>query len=263
MVGLGTFLRAGASAVHGDVEQLTRPVDAQSPDVAGCGSGGSGGGTLAGSAATGFGSYVVVTLPGWGCRRTHPPECMVGTAHNGASGGAGVARTVWGMSSVIAANDVRHGPLSGPWLRGFWVELPFVARSKSNYRQGDAGWGSLASFEDAIAAIVAQHVPAGWELGSSLERVADRPVVVALVAARSVLDAANLSKSVLDALQGVCYVSDAQVAGSVNVGERGRLGQWLSIALAQLSPGAPLDAVVAATSELPARWLEARAAPVA
>ena len=153
--------------------------------------------------------------------------------------------------------DIRSGPLSGPWQDAFFVDLPLRARSKSNfrrYRTGPGHWDDFASFEADVAALVAPAVPAGWDRGDPAAPVARRPVFVALVAARTVLDVSNLSKSVLDSLEGVVYVTDAQVAAETSVAERGRSGQWLSVAFARLVPGSGTDCALAAAAALVTAW---------
>jgi hypothetical protein len=146
----------------------------------------------------------------------------------------------------------------------FSVELDMAAQSKSNYRRTrrseQGAWGDLASFEDQLAMLVAPHVPDDWETGSPLEKVAKRPTVVAVVVARSPLDAANLSKSTLDAFEGLLYVTDAQVQGCATVGERGRTDQWLALSFAQLRPGSTVEETAAALAALVADWARRRTA---
>jgi hypothetical protein len=77
---------------------------------------------------------------------------------------------------------------------------------------------------------------------------------VALVAARTLLDVSNLSKSVLDALEGIVYVTDAQVVAETSLSERGRSDQWLSVAFARLDRPRTLLEVTAAASALVTAW---------
>jgi len=90
--------------------------------------------------------------------------------------------------------------------------------------------------------------------------VAARPVVVAAVAARSRVDVANFSKSVLDACEGVLYVTDASVLGVLCIGERGEGADTL-LGFAQLPAGSSAAAVAGALSVLGAELSARLASP--
>jgi hypothetical protein len=153
--------------------------------------------------------------------------------------------------------SVRSGQLPGPWRDAFFVDLPLQARSKSNFRRhrtGDGHWDALAGFESDVAALVAPQVPSDWDPGRPDDPIARRPAFVALVAARTLLDVSNLSKSVLDALEGIVYVTDAQVVAETSLSERGRSDQWLSVAFARLDRPRTLLEVTAAASALVTAW---------
>ena len=145
--------------------------------------------------------------------------------------------------------------LPGPWLCGFTLRVPLVLRSKSNFRRHRGGvstsgsWGNSQNFERSLGLLVRSARPANWVLGERDDTVAARPVVVAFLAARSTIDVANYSKSVLDACENVLYVTDASVLGVTSVGLRGH-GQELLVGFAQLAPGATLEEINDALSSL-------------
>ena len=152
-----------------------------------------------------------------------------------------------GMTGAVLTAQI-----PGPWGQAFWVDVPLSLRSKSNFRRG-AGrgeWARQRSFSEDLARIVRAAVPVDWELGSFDAALKDRPVVVAVIVARSVLDAGNFSKSVLDACEGVVFHNDASVLHSGAYGERGRTDQRIMLGFARLESGASLDQLVAAASAL-------------
>lgn len=134
----------------------------------------------------------------------------------------------------------------------FWVPLPAV-RSKSNYRhQRHAGkWDRLRAFEDEVLLTVRAALPDGWDVGDANRPLAERPVVVACVAARTLLDAGNISKSVLDAAQGVVYHSDASVRAVSEFTQRARLDQDGAVGFALLRAGCSDEEVLEVLSALP------------
>jgi hypothetical protein len=129
-------------------------------------------------------------------------------------------------------------------------------RSKSNFRRyrdkGAGSWSDTQSFERSLALLFRAARPSSWVVGATEAALAQRPVVVAAICARSSVDVANFSKSVLDAGQGVLYVSDASVLGESSVGVRGR-SEELFVGFAQLAPGASPAQVHAALSALGAQ----------
>jgi Holliday junction resolvase RusA-like endonuclease len=134
----------------------------------------------------------------------------------------------------------------------FCFPIPDGVQSKSNFRRQRRGgdWGRLSRFEDLVATYARAARPTGWVLGDPDLPVAKRPGVVAVVWARTMLDAGNLSKSVLDALEGVVYVNDNAVRAVVELAERGRSDQSAVVALAQLPPDASPLVVAEVTSAL-------------
>lgn len=145
---------------------------------------------------------------------------------------------------------------AGPWVEAFVVDLDDRLRSKSNFRRSSGArrseWSEFRRFEQDTALVISQALPPTWDLGDREAPLASRPVVVAVIAARSLLDAANFSKSVLDAAQDVVFHNDASVAGTASLGVRARDDQRARIAFARLDPGASLAMVSAALAALTA-----------
>lgn len=129
--------------------------------------------------------------------------------------------------------------LEGPWDQGFALDVPMALLSKSNDRRFRRGSAStrhdFASFGAALGWSVRAARPAGWILGDPSEPLASRPSVIVVITARSLLDAGNFSKSVLDGLEGVLFWNDASVRATASVAERGRSGSF-RLAVARL-PG--------------------------
>jgi Holliday junction resolvase RusA-like endonuclease len=147
-------------------------------------------------------------------------------------------------------------PLDGPWRMAFWAAVPGDVRSKSNYRRGGATkWGDVKTYEDRVYAHVRAARPSGWVLDKdSAVAVKDRHAVVAVMIGRTLLDTGNLSKSTLDACEGLLFLSDAQVIACVEAVERTRAKPGLLLACAQLEPGAQaadgLTAAMALTAQV-------------
>lgn len=153
------------------------------------------------------------------------------------------------------------GELDGPWDQAFWCSLPFPLRSKSNFRRGgqrsSAQWQAEQRFRSDVANVVGAALPGGWDPGDAADPVARRPVMVVALVAASPLDTANLSKSVLDALEGLVFVNDAQVRAETAMSERRRGGQSAVLAAARLDPAATMDHLAAAAAALTAAALAA------
>ena len=131
------------------------------------------------------------------------------------------------------------GPLDGSWDSGFWIDVPFPLRSKSNYRRGQASagreWKAVQAFEEAVGLLARSQLPSGWVIGNDTLPVSGRPAVLVCIVARSMLDAANFSKSVLDACERVVFTSDASVLGVVSLGIRVKADQRAVVGFAQTS----------------------------
>lgn len=156
------------------------------------------------------------------------------------------------------------GALAGPWQCAFTAELPFALMSKSNFRRGgrasSAAWSSLSGFEKSVALVAAAERPSDWTVSPPDVPLPQRPITVSVVVAASLLDVGNFHKSLLDACEGVLFVSDAEVRAAVALGERSRSGQRALLGFAQLGPASSLVEVAKATSTLTEVCVDAFAA---
>ena len=162
--------------------------------------------------------------------------------------------------SAPVVDGLRGGTWEGPWDQAFWFEVPCAMRSKSNARRGGgassrAAWRDLSAYEVAVRRAAEVHLPAGWVIGDAKLAVRFRPQVVSFIYARSLIDAANFSKSTLDSVEGVVYVTDAAVRHSAALGERARANPEVIVAFARLRPDATAAELLAAAAALGAAWL--------
>ena len=140
------------------------------------------------------------------------------------------------------------------------IEMPSPIRSKSNYRRARTGtkrggdWAQHRAFEDELALMARLARPQGWPLGDADLPVAQRPLVVVLIAARTLLDTANMAKSVTDALEGVLFVNDASVRHVACISVRSRNDQSTTIMVEVLSAGAAMAAIFQAAERLAADY---------
>lgn len=148
--------------------------------------------------------------------------------------------------------------LDGPWVQAFGVSVAFPLRSKSNLRRhrrdGERVWAHNAAFEQELKLRVEEVVPEGWELGDRDAKVASRPQIVAHVAAVTLIDAPNIDKSCLDALQGVVFHFDSSVRASSQQTVRRLADQTAWLGFARLDPDASTAEVAAAHVALLAEW---------
>lgn len=148
-------------------------------------------------------------------------------------------------------DDHRHGTFTdGPWTAALWFTVPGRVHSKSNHRHGNGNWADLVAYEDEVAMTSRAARPSAWP---EVDDVSPRPVVVAVLVARTGVDAGNLSKSILDACQNVLYVDDRQVTGLSDLVEPTRTGQGLLAAFAALSPDATVTDAASAQATLMGR----------
>lgn len=159
----------------------------------------------------------------------------------------------WGNSAVPlgVVSEVSSGELSmagpgapgtDPWTSSMWVTVPGRVRSKSNYRKRrDSSWGEVSSYEEEVHTMLRAARPRGWPTPDDSVAGDQRPVIVVVLAARTGLDAGNLSKSILDAAEGALYVTDAQVRSVTDLVVPSRTDQGLFAAFAAL----PLDTDIA------------------
>lgn len=130
-----------------------------------------------------------------------------------------------------------------------WFELPFALVSKSNFRRSSDAtredWKRVQDFEAEVRRLGAKFRPPGWELGERAPApVPSRPQVLCFMWGRTLLDAANLSKSILDALEGVLFHADSSARRVDQAVTRSGVDQRGFIAFAQLAPGSPMRDVL-------------------
>lgn len=153
------------------------------------------------------------------------------------------------------AQDPVHVEVTGPWSCAFVLRAPLVMRSKSNFRRhrghvaAAGSWETAQNFERSLSLLVRSARPQTWVIGDRDAAVAQRPVVVAFIAARSTVDVANYSKSTLDACQSVLYVSDASVLAVLSQGTRGQ-GDELLLGFAQVASTASVVEINQAVTKL-------------
>jgi hypothetical protein len=214
-------------------------------------------------------------LPPRAPRRRDAPQALADASRRTARASSSVPRSAKSAVSSADATDttakttdaksaesleVSHGPSGfvlsqGPWRQAFAVQTDFALRSKSNFRRYARGrraaraWAEFSDFEKRMATLIGSHLPSGWDLGRGLA-LPQRPVVVVAVIGRTTLDAANLSKSVLDACEGVVVVNDASVRFVAEASLRTRSRQSGVVAFALLEPGSSLELVMAAGAAL-------------
>lgn len=153
---------------------------------------------------------------------------------------------------------MEHGELTGPWQQAFWFELPVAIRSKSNKRYTGSTESKIEykldkAFERDVALMCRLALPHEWDLGpaprSGKKLHERRPLVVSAIVAESELDAGNLSKSVLDACNGITYWDDSEVRSCLSLNHWGQSKDaWMAFAL--LPPGSSPAALLAAQTAL-------------
>lgn len=137
------------------------------------------------------------------------------------------------------------------WLSAFTFVPSMQVRSKSNYRRTARSnqWSQFRSFEDALAVDARLALPGSWPALASDLPLGQRPTVGLVVVAATTIDATNLSKSIADALEGVCYHNDASVRVSTSFAVRTRTPHAV-VGLCALEPAAALSNLAAATTAL-------------
>lgn len=181
-----------------------------------------------------------------------------GATVNASTAAAGLADHT-GSESTDGGSTAAGGTLEIPGaVAACWFELPFAMRSKSNFRRySDAArgdWDVLQRFERDVRRVAARFQPAAWLLGDPPPApVATRPQVLCFMWARTVIDAGNLSKSVIDALEGLYFHTDSSVRSDHSIVTRSRTDQRGFVALAQLPPGSAMRDTLTAAVELAER----------
>jgi hypothetical protein len=169
--------------------------------------------------------------------------------------------------------EISHGVLDGPWDQALWFELPGTLRSKSNARrftnspQERTAYDRQKSFAVQVTMLGNAARPSDWQTGAGLP-FAQQPQMVAVVLARTVLDATNVPKSLHDALQvpvlraygvtvvgeGGLFADDNQIRCAVQQTARGKTGGGIA-AFARLPADANQQQVAAAAAALHAAVL--------
>lgn len=132
------------------------------------------------------------------------------------------------------------------------IDLDHPITSKSNYRRRpkSSEWQRHNSFKLTLSAHARAVRPPEWDVGDPESALADRPTVVLVISAVTLLDTANLSKSVADAFEGALYVNDASIRMVVSTSVRSRSPQSGTLLLAQLPARASLHEMHAAADFL-------------
>lgn len=151
-----------------------------------------------------------------------------------------------------------HISLDGPWTQAFTFLIPVPIRSKSNFRRSGGGseWKTFKKFEEDVKFLAARALPQDWDCGDKSKALKLRPVVLNHIYAVSSLDTANLSKSLLDACEGVVFHTDASVRGLSAISKRSSKDSWGLVSFALLEPKASDSDIQTSLSALGALALE-------
>lgn len=139
-------------------------------------------------------------------------------------------------------------------------DLDFPVVSKSNHRHtaksaSTHAWRRTKAFEHALTMLARTNLPTSWPPLAPDLPVSQRPTVGLVIVASTMLDAANLPKSVCDALEGVCYANDAS-ARAVSVLTLRSQTPRATIAVAAYAPDTDLSALAASQGDLQLLALE-------
>ena len=143
----------------------------------------------------------------------------------------------------------------GPWISAYTLSVLGPLRSKSNRRRYNASeaerasWRADKDFSAALAQAARTYQPPTWDLGEKKIPLPRRPVVVMAITARGKVDAANLTKSIPDAFEGIAYHNDASVLAISAISCRTGMRSGVR-ALALLEPGASQADQLAALNAL-------------
>lgn len=122
----------------------------------------------------------------------------------------------------------------------------FPLLSKSNFRNHQKNkyqknWSEFKHFNTLVTLSLKQYVPDNWVIPSGDTPVNKRPVVVCSIWAKTLLDAANLSKSAVDCTEGVLTFNDAEVQFISQISQRSNSDQRFILGFSQLPAGATLQ----------------------
>lgn len=137
-----------------------------------------------------------------------------------------------------------------PWASLLVLDLDLAVASKSNYRSGKSGnWRRLRAFEDALTHLARTALPTTWPSLAADRPLKERATVAVVIVASTLLDAANLPKSVTDALEGVCYANDASARAVAAFSLRSKAPRAI-LFVAAFDPGIGLSDLAEATAHL-------------
>ena len=93
------------------------------------------------------------------------------------------------------------------------------APSKSNYRyshsrEARAQWKRIAAFRDSVGFKALEAWQAAGGKGSMLRHSMGKRCEIEIAAVNQRVDAVNLTKDIPDALEGICFVNDKEVAAT-------------------------------------------------
>ena len=120
----------------------------------------------------------------------------------------------------------------------FIVRVPFKLNSKSNFRYGQK-WSPHKDFSRNIAHLATAARPSAWTVPPSSppsDPVSARHHIVCSLWFSTIFDSGNVSKSLLDALEGVLYFNDAEVRSVYSATRRSRAENFGYMAFAQCEP---------------------------
>lgn len=111
--------------------------------------------------------------------------------------------------------------------------------SKSNFRNHQKNkyqknWSEFKHFNTLVTLSLKQHVPENWVVPTGELSVNARPTVVCSIWAKTLLDAANLSKSAVDCTEGVLTFNDAEVQFISQISQRSSTDQRFILGFSQL-----------------------------
>jgi hypothetical protein len=127
--------------------------------------------------------------------------------------------------------------------------------SKSNHRHSlnnkgsSAAWRRFKGFEDSLRIDALNALPKTWPDLLKDSPLASRPKVAVVIYASSLIDAANLPKSITDALEGVCFANDASAVAVSCVVERSSTSK-AAVAIAAFDPKTPTSVLTDSLRDL-------------
>lgn len=144
---------------------------------------------------------------------------------------------------------------SDPWvsLATITLDTPVVSKSNHRHRSAASGrsgeWRRFKAFEDALTFTARAALPSDWPDLAGDRPLQQRPVVAVVVYASTLLDAANLPKSITDGLEGVCFTNDASARVVSCVAVRSSRPAAV-VVVAAFDPEASLETLTTATAAL-------------